>query len=172
MSITIGSFIHAVFVTFQKSFTMKSPHRLKNWAWAIPAFLLFACQSAPKTNTPDTPAEQDSLYAKYHLDKIKLPPGFSISVYATVPNARSLCWGSKGVLFVGNKDDKNVYAITDTDKNGKADSVYTIATGLTMPNGVAFRDGSLYVAEISRIIRFDSIDGATCGGFRYALLHG
>jgi glucose/arabinose dehydrogenase len=124
----------------------------------LAASLLFACRSNPKANTPGTPAEQDSLFTKYHLDKIKLPPGFSISVYAEVTNARSMCWGSKGLLFVGNRDEHNVYAIADIDKNGKADSVYTIATGLNMPNGVAFRNGSLYVAEISRILRYDSIE--------------
>jgi glucose/arabinose dehydrogenase len=122
------------------------------------ALMVFACQSDPKTNTPESPASEDSLFAKYHLDKIKLPPGFEISVYAEVTNARSLCWGSNGTLFVGNRDEHNVYAVTDTDKNGRADSVYTIATKLNTPNGVAFRDGSLYVAEISRILRYDSIE--------------
>ncbi|WP_315818264.1 sorbosone dehydrogenase family protein [Paraflavitalea speifideaquila] len=79
-------------------------------------------------------------------------------MYAVVPNARSLCWGSKGVLFAGNREENKVYAITDTNGDGKADQVYTIASGLVMPNGVAFRNGSLYVAEMSRILRFDSIE--------------
>ena len=65
--------------------------------------------------------------------------------------ARSLTWGDRGTLFVGTRESK-VYAV---DKSGK---VYTIATGLNMPNGVAFRNGSLYVAEISRIQRFDKIE--------------
>lgn len=131
---------------------------LKNRIWVLSAVVLFACNSNPTTHTPDTPAAQDSLFAKYHLDKIKLPPGFSISVYAVVPNARSICRGSNGTLFVGNRDEHNVYAITGKDNNSKADSVYTIATGLNMPNGVAFRNGSLFVAEMSRILRYDSIE--------------
>lgn len=151
MKIFNEAFIRTRSITFQ--------NKIKTWTWAaLPVLLLLACQSTPKTNTPDTPAEQDSLFTKYQLGKIKLPPGFRIAVYAAVPNARSMCWGANGVLFVGNKDDKNVYAITDSNKDGKADSVYTIATGLTMPNGVAFRDGSLYVAEMSRILRFDNIE--------------
>jgi len=126
---------------------------------AVLTLILLACNSKPHVaGTPETPSGQDSLYTKYHLDKIKLPAGFSISVYAVVPNARSICWGANGTLFVGNRDEHNVYAVTDKDKNGKADSVYTIATGLTMPNGVAFRDGSLFVAEMSRILRYDDIE--------------
>ncbi|WP_276479971.1 PQQ-dependent sugar dehydrogenase [Paraflavitalea pollutisoli] len=130
----------------------------KRLLWVLPALMLVACGSNETPKPAETPAQQDSLAAKFQLDKIKLPPGFSISVYAAVPNARSLAWGANGTLFVGNKDESNVYAVVDTDKNGKADSVYTIAKGLTMPNGVAFRNGSLYIAEMSRIIRLDSIE--------------
>lgn len=84
------------------------------------------------------------------LDQIKLPPGFKISVFADVPNARSLAQGSQGTIFIGTKSDK-VYALRDN-------KLYTIASGLDQPNGVAFYDGSLYVAEISRILRFDQIE--------------
>jgi glucose/arabinose dehydrogenase len=93
------------------------------------------------------------------LDQIKLPPGFSIALYATgVPNAREMVLGAKGTLFVGSRSAKTVYAIGDRDGDQKADHVYTIATGLTDPNGVAFRDGALYVAEVSRITRYDDIE--------------
>jgi glucose/arabinose dehydrogenase len=36
--------------------------------------------------------------------------------------------------------------------------VVKIADGLNMPNGVAFRDGALYVAEVSRILKFADIE--------------
>ena len=94
------------------------------------------------TNAADTP----------DLQKIKLPPGFSISVYAAnVPNARQMALGSKGTLFVGSRTAGNVYAVV----NGK---VLTIARGLSMPSGIAFKDGALYVAEVSRILRYDNIE--------------
>ena len=109
------------------------------------------------TTSRSTSPSHNALAAKYKLDKIKLPAGFTISVFAEVPNARSLCWGSKGTLFAGTRGNK-VYAIVDADKNGEADTVYTIASGLNSPNGVAFRNGSLYVAEINRILRFDNIE--------------
>jgi len=93
------------------------------------------------------------------LNQIKLPPGFTIDLYATgVPHAREMVMGSKGTLFVGTRDYNKVYALVDRNKDQKADQVYTIAEGLKDPSGVAFRDGSLYVAEISRITRYDDIE--------------
>ncbi|MCM0084479.1 sorbosone dehydrogenase family protein [Geomonas sp. Red32] len=92
-----------------------------------------------------------------HLDYIKLPPGFSIEVYAqNIPGARSMTLGAKGTLFVGSRGEGKVYAVVNGG-TPKA-KVYTIAKGLREPNGVAFRKGSLYVAEISRVIRFDNIE--------------
>jgi len=91
--------------------------------------------------------------------EIKLPPGFGISVYAAkVPGARSMALGTKGTLFVGTRDEGKVYAVIDRNGDDKADEVITIASGLNSPNGVAFRDGSLYVAEISRVLRYDNIE--------------
>lgn len=63
-----------------------------------------------------------------------------------------------GTIFVGTRDEGNVYALPDTNKDGKPDKVVTIARGLNMPNGVAFRDGSLYVAEIHRVLKFENIE--------------
>ncbi len=63
-----------------------------------------------------------------------------------------------GVLFVGTRDAGNVYAVLDTNKDYKADKVITIASGLNEPNGVALKDGNLYVAEINRVIRYDNIE--------------
>ena len=92
------------------------------------------------------------------IERLKLPPGFKIEVYADkVGNARSLALGDKGTVFVGTRSD-SVYALVDSNRDGKADEVVTIADGLNAPNGVAFRDGALYVAEINRILRFDNIE--------------
>jgi glucose/arabinose dehydrogenase len=93
------------------------------------------------------------------LRRIQLPPGFMIELYATgVPNARSLTLGTSGTVFVGSKRAGNVYALTDNGRHDQAREVITIARGLQEPNGVAFRDGSLYVAEISRVLRYDAIE--------------
>jgi glucose/arabinose dehydrogenase len=90
---------------------------------------------------------------------IKLPPGFSIDYYAeNVEGARSMAFSPNGTLFVGSRDAGKVYAVLDRNNDSKADDVLVIAQGLDMPNGVAFRNGSLYVAEVSRILRYDNIE--------------
>ncbi|MEO8415000.1 MAG: sorbosone dehydrogenase family protein [Ginsengibacter sp.] len=121
---------------------------------------IVSCNSNNSSNTKTgTTVSQntDSLFKKYDLDKIKLPDGFKIDVYAEVNNARSLCVSPNGTVFVGTKENK-VYAITDENHDGKADKIYVIASGLNAPNGVAFKDGSLYIGTISVIYRLDSIE--------------
>ncbi len=90
------------------------------------------------------------------LEYISLPPGFSIEAFADVPNARSLAVGDAGTIFVSNRRGNTVYAIT-TDSNGHR-KVLEIDSGLNTPNGVAFFQGDLYVAEIDRVSRYRNIE--------------
>jgi glucose/arabinose dehydrogenase len=92
------------------------------------------------------------------LDAIRLPPGFRIETYAEVPNARSMTLGVKGTLFVGTRKGE-VYAVLPGDSARGGHRVIPVARGLHSPNGVAFRNGALYVAEINRILRYDGIEG-------------
>ncbi|MGC2520857.1 MAG: PQQ-dependent sugar dehydrogenase [Burkholderiales bacterium] len=111
--------------------------------WGLACLALAAAQHAPGQ--------------RLQLDKIKLPPGFEINVFAdNVPNARSLALGKNNVLFVGSRTPGRVYAVRYRD--AKATQVITLASGLDVPNGVALKDGALYVAEITRILRFDDIE--------------
>ncbi len=90
---------------------------------------------------------------------ITLPPGFRISTFASgVENARAMCWGEQGTLFVGSRSAGLVHALRDNDGDGVADERHVVAQGLQMPVGVAFRDGALYVSAVNRILRFDSIE--------------
>ncbi len=104
------------------------------------------------------------LYWRYngprpYPERLRLPPGFTVRLFATgVDNARALARGDNGTVFVGSRSAGNVYALPDADGDGTADAVLTIARGLQMPSGVAFRDGALYVAEVSRVLRFDAIE--------------
>ncbi len=92
------------------------------------------------------------------IKQLHVPAGFKVSVYADdVPNARSLALGDNGVVFVGTGKEGKVYAVPDTNNDGMAEPHRLIASGLAMPNGVAYKNGALYVAAISRILRFDSI---------------
>lgn len=92
------------------------------------------------------------------LNTIKLPAGFQIDIYASdVPEARSMALSPNGTLFVGTRVGE-VYAVIDRNRDNKADKVITVARDLRMPNGVAFRDGALYVGEVNRILRYDDIE--------------
>jgi glucose/arabinose dehydrogenase len=108
------------------------------------SFLLFSTNSFAK----DLP-----------LNLIQLPEGFQIEIYAeNIENARSLELTPNGTLFVGNRTQDKVYALVDLDNDFKIDKKYVIAEKLTMPNGVAFRNGHLYVSEYNKILRFDNIE--------------
>ncbi len=123
------------------------PPRAAPRAFAVRAVAaaLFACAA---------PAAADEL----PLDRIKLPPGFHIAVYAQpVENARSLALGPDGIVFVGTRAKGDVYALVPDASGERAQRVVTIARGLQNPNGVAFHDGALWVAERSRILRYDDI---------------
>jgi glucose/arabinose dehydrogenase len=136
----------------------------------IPFVLLFAC-SLPAL--PATAQEGEKVTAVVnpmqvnpheYVSKIKLPPGFTISIFAdNVTGARELAMSPGGTLFVGSfkfQDPPNdsVYALRDDDGDHKADAVLKVATGLKNPNGVAFHDGDLYIAEINRILRIDDVE--------------
>src|SRR5579864_7623825 len=90
------------------------------------------------------------------LNLIQLPAGFTIDLFASgIPDARSLTLGDNGTVFVGSRQAGKVYAVTGYPQ---ANHIYILASGLDQPNGVAFRNGSLYVAEQTRVIRFDNIE--------------
>jgi len=92
------------------------------------------------------------------IKQLHVPAGFTLSIFAdNLPNARSLALGDNGTVFVGTGSEGAVYAVQDSNSDGIADKSYVIASHLYMPNGVAYRDDSLYVAEVNRIIRFDRI---------------
>jgi glucose/arabinose dehydrogenase len=96
--------------------------------------------------------------APVELSDLTLPPGFQIAVYASdVPNARQMAAGPGGVVFVGSRSEGKVYAVVDRDGDHRADQVHVLASGLEQPSGIAFKDGALYVAAISRILKFPDV---------------
>jgi glucose/arabinose dehydrogenase len=119
--------------------------------------LLTACAAVAGCEGPLSAAQ--GLGDKLAL--IDLPPGFEISVYAEgVENARQLALGERGTVFAGSRKAGKVHAVVDGDGDGVAEQVYLIDEGLNMPSGIAFRDGSLYVAALDRILRYDGIEDA------------
>ncbi len=137
------------------------------WGIGLLGCYLTACSPSPDQEKTQDASEQEAksgtevapgLETELPLDKIQLPDGFHIRVFAEVPNARSLARSPEGTIYVGNRSEDKVYAVRDEDGDFAADKVYEIASGLNLPNGVAFRDGSLYVAEVNRILRYDNIE--------------
>jgi glucose/arabinose dehydrogenase len=130
----------------------------------------------PGTDRSSTPAKEGSMFSRIApllllaaaylpsvasaqplpLDRIRLPPGFTIELVARVPGAREMAFGAHGTLFVGSVNgDVNAVAL---DGQGTQASVRKIASGLREPVGVAFRGSALYVSAVSRILRFDDIE--------------
>lgn len=108
--------------------------------------LLFLLPLSCSGAVPDVPGDID------------VSEGFEIAVFAEVPNARSMTLSDSGVVYVGNRSGDQVWAIADRDNDGRAEERYVVADGLDVPNGVAWHEGNLYVAQVSRILRFENID--------------
>jgi len=101
---------------------------------------------------PPLPTPPDKL----PVDQLKLPKGFRIEVFASgIANARTLRVGDKGTVFVGSRHSDKVYGIVN---RGGRNEVKVIASGLYRPNGLAFKDGTLYIAELSQISKIEHVE--------------
>ncbi len=104
-------------------------------------------------------AAEDAQSLQEKLSLLQLPPGFEIRVFADgIEDARQMARGDGGTVFAGSRKAGRIYAMTDEDADGVANQVWQIADGLQMPSGLEFRDGSLYVGALNRILRFDDIE--------------
>jgi glucose/arabinose dehydrogenase len=111
-----------------------------------------AAQKLAPVAPPPLPAAADKLPTA----KLKVPSGFNIEVYAAgMANAREMALGDKGTVFVGSRLVDKVYAIVN--KDGQR-TVKVLASGLYRPNGVAFKDGTLYIAELSKVSKIDKVE--------------
>ena len=105
-------------------------------------------------NTPPLPfpVAEDKL----PLGDLKVPKGFKVEIYTSgIANARSMRMGDKGTLFVSNRILDKVWAVVD--KNGKRENK-VIASGLDRPNGLVFHQGTLYIAEGTKISKMENIE--------------
>lgn len=121
-------------------------------------FLIFFIACKGNINPPVKSDKQSSDIEGLPLDRINLPKGFEINIYAEdIPNARSMSLADDGTLYVGTRSDGRVYALRDSDGDYMIDEKYVLLKDGLMPNGVAYRDGDLYVAEVNRILKFNDI---------------
>lgn len=119
------------------------------WARALVFFVALAIQAC---SGPGNAASE--------IEQIKLPDGFRIEVFVDdVPNARQMTLGDK-TLFIGSRHASNVYAVPIdwTDSGPSAGSTVRLARGLNTPHGVAYKDGDLFVAELTRVLRFPGVE--------------
>ncbi len=90
------------------------------------------------------------------IDKLSMPAGFKAEIWATgLPGGRAMARGDDGKIYVGTRGIGRVYEVTDA---GGSRSVRTVADKLNQPAGVAFKDGSLYVMAIDKVLRYDGIE--------------
>ena len=134
------------------------------------SYFLFLAACSSSTNkvvqeiptAPETPIAQTGEKKNDNfdfLDYITLPEGFKIHKYHNdVGGARSMCLSPSGTVFIGTRSSGKIYAIQDLDGDHVAEKKFVLAEGLKMPNGVALKDGDLYVAEIHRILKYDNIE--------------
>lgn len=124
--------------------------------------LIFSCSNKKQQELNET-SEGYSIPSTgekdLNLEALQLPDGFQVEVFARVTDARSIAMSPSGILYVGNRrNGDRVYALKDEDGDFKADKMWVLAEGLRMPNGVAFKDGDLYVAEVSKLWRLPDIE--------------
>ena len=122
-------------------------HRVNRWrACAAIVAVSFACSAAG---------------AAPQIDQLRAPDGFRVELLTdAVPNARQMTLGrsadGKGIVYVGSASAGKVYAV-EYEASGRT-TVRTVAAGLQLPTGVAYREGALFVGALTRVLRFDGID--------------
>ena len=132
---------------------------------------LHSCKEAKKENTQNN-AENVALDSTdLALLELNLPEGFQIEVYARgVDGARSMAMGDDGTLFVGTRTENNIYAIQDTNGDFKADNVMVLDT-MEVPNGIAMRNGDLYVTQVGSLWKYPNIEDQLDGELEKELIY-
>ncbi len=126
--------------------------------------VIIACIFSCKDNAEEKVEEKvvlEPYKGPLPIQNLQLPEGFKIDVFAEgIDGARSMAMGDEGTLFVGTRNEKTVYALKDTDGDFRADKVMILDSTLEVPNGIAFRDGALYVAQVDRLLRYPNIEAS------------
>lgn len=135
------------------------------------AFAIISCKDKQKEDT-DAPKEEVALDSTdLALLKLTLPEGFKIEVYARgVDGARSMAMGNNGTLFVGTRNENTVYAIQDTDGDYRADNIMVLDT-MAVPNGIAMRNGDLYVAQVGSLWKYPNVENQLGGTLEKELIY-
>lgn len=132
---------------------------------------LHSCKENKKEDLKNTAEKVELDSTDLALLDLNLPEGFQIEVYARgVDGARSMAMGDNGTLFVGTRTENNVYAIQDTDGDFKADNIMVLDT-MEVPNGIAMRNGDLYVAQVGSLWKYSNIEEQLGGDLEKELIY-
>lgn len=125
---------------------------------AILGIAILSCKDKKQEKEQETTSEVALDSTDLALLELNLPKGFKIEVFARgVDGARSMAMGDDGTLFVGTRTENNIYAIQDTNGDFKADNVMVLDT-MEVPNGIAMRNGDLYVAQVGSLWKYPNIE--------------
>ncbi|WP_405414731.1 PQQ-dependent sugar dehydrogenase [Maribacter sp. Asnod1-A12] len=132
---------------------------------------LHSCKENKKENNDSKAKEIELDSTDLALLDLNLPEGFQIDVYARgVDGARSMAMGDNGTLFVGTRTENNVYAIQDTNEDFKADNIIVLDT-MEVPNGIAMKNGDLYVAQPGSLWKYPNIEDQLGGDLEKELIY-
>lgn len=136
-------------------------HKRISFLFVLSLFI-FSC-NGKKEESKETIAEEveevEQTETTLPLQSLNIPDGFKVEVFAEgIDGARSMAMGDNGTLFVGTRNEKTVYALQDLDGDFKAEKIMVLDSTLEVPNGLAFKDGALYVAEVGRLLRYPNIE--------------
>ena len=149
---------------------MKIPFLKMTLALAL-VIALHSCKENKKEDLKNTAEKVELDSTDLALLDLNLPEGFQIEVYARgVDGARSMAMGDNGTLFVGTRTENNVYAIQDTDGDFKADNIMVLDT-MEVPNGIAMRNGDLYVAQVGSLWKYSNIEEQLGGDLEKELIY-
>jgi glucose/arabinose dehydrogenase len=122
-------------------------------ATAFTATLLSA-QAEPAAAIDTTPSAMIPARASTLEGKLRVPVGFTVTRFASVPNARAMISGADGSIYVSQPGRNSIVRLVDTNRDGVADSTITVLTGLDRPHGMAFHKGKFYVANTGGVVRY------------------
>ena len=116
-------------------------------------------QSGPSASIDTTPSRLVPPRAATLDGKLSVPTGFTVSRFASVPNARAMIVGPDGSVYVSTPGRNAIVRLVDANRDGSADSTSVVLSGLDRPHGMAFHKGKFYVANTGGVVRY-ALDGS------------
>ena len=86
-------------------------------------------------------------------DSLRVPPGFTVRLFAKVPGARVMTVGPDGALYVSQTGQGRIVRLVARAGAATADSQTVAVSGLDSPHGMAWRGNWLYIANTGAVVR-------------------